>query len=102
MNGISSRQNPIGQSATSMNGRRRPSGVWKESLQGPTIGEIVEREDALGAEDHPDQAAGVREPVQQRRQVGRGRGDRERQPEGTEPELPEQPPPDRGHGGEGL
>ena len=24
-----------------MNGRRRPSGVWNESLHGPTIGEIV-------------------------------------------------------------
>jgi hypothetical protein len=41
MNGISRRQNPIGPSATSMNGRRRPSGVWKESLQGPTTGETV-------------------------------------------------------------
>ena len=41
MNGISSRQNPIGKSPTSMNGLRRPSGVWNESLHGPTIGEIV-------------------------------------------------------------
>jgi len=41
MNGISSRQNPIGKSATSMKGRLRPSGVWNESLQGPTMGEIV-------------------------------------------------------------
>ena len=41
MNGISSRQNPIGKSATSMNGLRRPSGVWNESLHGPMIGESV-------------------------------------------------------------
>ena len=41
MNGTSSRQNAIGPSATSMNGRRRPSGVWKESLQGPTTGDSV-------------------------------------------------------------
>src|SRR6266581_3376588 len=41
MKGISSRQNAIGPSATSMKGRRRPSGVWKESLHGPTIGESV-------------------------------------------------------------
>src|SRR6266516_2980556 len=39
MNGISSRQKPIGPIATSMNGRRRPIGVWNESLQGPTTGE---------------------------------------------------------------
>ena len=41
MNGISSRQNAIGPSPTSMNGRRRPSGVWNESLQGPTTGDSV-------------------------------------------------------------
>ena len=35
MNAISVRQKHIGPSATSMNGRRRPSGVWKVSLQGP-------------------------------------------------------------------
>ena len=39
MKGISSRQNPIGPSAASMKGRRRPSGVWKPSLQGPITGE---------------------------------------------------------------
>ena len=37
MNAISARQKPIGPRATSMNGRRRPSGVWNVSLQGPTI-----------------------------------------------------------------
>src|SRR5205823_2670187 len=41
MNGTSSRQKAIGPSPTSMNGRRRPSGVWNESLHGPTIGESV-------------------------------------------------------------
>ena len=35
MNAISVRQKHIGPSATSMNGRRRPSGVWKVSLHGP-------------------------------------------------------------------
>src|SRR6188472_2118030 len=39
MNATSSRQNPIGPSAASMNGRRRPSGVWKVSLHGPITGE---------------------------------------------------------------
>ena len=42
MNAISARQNPIGPSATSMNGRRRPSGVWNESLHGPmTSGSVI-------------------------------------------------------------
>ena len=35
MNAIRARQNPIGPIATSMNGRRRPIGVWNVSLQGP-------------------------------------------------------------------
>ena len=35
MNATSARQNPIGPSATSMNGRRRPIGVWNVSLHGP-------------------------------------------------------------------
>ena len=39
MNGISSRQKPSGGSAASMNGRRRPSGVWNVSLHGPITGE---------------------------------------------------------------
>src|SRR4051794_7446352 len=41
MNGISSRQNAIGPTPTSMNGRLRPRGVWNESLHGPTIGDSV-------------------------------------------------------------
>ena len=36
MNAISARQNADRAMATSMNGRRRPSGVWNVSLQGPT------------------------------------------------------------------
>src|SRR5947199_4612887 len=39
MNGSRSRQKPSGPSAASMNGRRRPSGVWKVSLHGPITGE---------------------------------------------------------------
>src|SRR3954462_12325385 len=39
MNGISSRQKPSGPSAASMKGRRRPSGVWNVSLQGPITGD---------------------------------------------------------------
>ena len=35
MKAISARQKPIGPTATSMKGRRRPSGVWNVSLQGP-------------------------------------------------------------------
>ena len=35
MNAIRARQNPIGPTATSMKGLRRPSGVWKASLHGP-------------------------------------------------------------------
>src|SRR5215213_7095397 len=39
MKATSARQNPIGPRATSMNGRRRPSGVWKVSDHGPITGE---------------------------------------------------------------
>ena len=35
MNAIRARQKPIGPRATSMKGRRRPSGVWNVSLHGP-------------------------------------------------------------------
>src|SRR5436190_7654495 len=35
MNAISARQNAIGPSATTMKGRRLPSGVWNVSLHGP-------------------------------------------------------------------
>ena len=49
MNGISSKQKPIGPSAASMKGRRRPIGVWKESLHGPITSGSEQREDALGA-----------------------------------------------------
>ena len=35
MNAIKARQKPIGPTATSMNGRRLPSGVWNVSLHGP-------------------------------------------------------------------
>src|SRR5438034_11358497 len=41
MNATSARQNAIGPSATSMNGRRRPSGVWNVSDQGPITGDSV-------------------------------------------------------------
>jgi hypothetical protein len=42
MNAISARQKPIGPSATSMNGRRRPRGVWNVSLHGPiTSGSVI-------------------------------------------------------------
>ena len=34
-------QKPIGPTANSMNGRLRPSGVWKVSLQGPITGEMT-------------------------------------------------------------
>src|SRR5436190_8451610 len=39
MKATSARQKPIGPSATSMNGRRRPSGVWNVSDHGPTTGD---------------------------------------------------------------
>jgi hypothetical protein len=35
MKAIRARQKQIGPSATIMNGRRRPRGVWNESLHGP-------------------------------------------------------------------
>ena len=35
MNAISAKQKAIGPTAASMNGRRRPSGVWNVSLHGP-------------------------------------------------------------------
>ena len=41
MKAIRARQKPIGPTATSMKGRRRPSGVWNVSLQGPiTSGKV--------------------------------------------------------------
>ena len=60
MNGISSRQKPSGPSAASMNGRRRPSGVWNESLQGPITGDTHRANSALGAEHEADQRAAGR------------------------------------------
>src|SRR4029079_7676937 len=41
MKGIISRQKPSGPSAASMNGRRRPRGVWNESLHGAITGETT-------------------------------------------------------------
>ena len=63
MNGISSRQKPSGPSAASMNGRRRPSGVWNESLHGPITGETHSANTPFGAEHEPDQRARVGELV---------------------------------------
>ena len=53
-----------------------------------------EREDAFGAEHEPDQRAGLGESAEQRREVRRGRGDREGQPERAEAERPEHRAPD--------
>ena len=55
MNAIRARQNPIGPTATSMKGLRRPSGVWKVSLHGPITSGSVEREGAFGGEHERDQ-----------------------------------------------
>ena len=90
MKATSARQNPSGPSATSMNGRRLPIGVWNVSLQGPITSGSVKREQALGAEDDRDQRARVGEPLEQRRQVRRRRRQREREPERAEAEDPRQ------------
>ena len=51
MNGIRiAGRSPSGPSAASMNGLRRPIGVWNESLHGPITSGSAQREEALGAE----------------------------------------------------
>src|SRR5207244_967372 len=52
-------------------------------------------EEALGPDDEADQRAGRRERVQEWRQRHRDGRDREGEPEGAEPERPEQPPLNR-------
>ena len=59
-----------------MNGRRRPSGVWKSSLQGPITSGRVSANEALRGEHQRDQRGRVRELPEQRRQVRRGRRQR--------------------------
>ena len=49
------RRTPSGGTATSMNGRRRPSGVWNESLHGPMIGESVSAKRPSAPSDDADQ-----------------------------------------------
>ena len=95
MNGISSRQKPSGPSAASMNGRRRPSGVWNESLQGPITGDTHSANTPFGAEHEADQRARVGELVEERRQVGRRGRDREREAERAEPQVPDEVRPHR-------
>ena len=90
MNGIRSRQKPSGPSAASMNGRRRPSGVWNESLQGPITGDTHRAKTPSAPSTSADQRALVGELVEERRQVGRGRRDREREAEGAETQVPDE------------
>jgi hypothetical protein len=52
-------------------------------------------EDALGGENERDQRGRVRELAEQRRQIGRHDRQRECEPEGAEPEDPDQAPPER-------
>ena len=53
MNAISARQNPIGPTATSMKGRRRPIGVWNVSLQGPITSGSVSAKSPSAASTAP-------------------------------------------------
>src|SRR5262245_11800032 len=68
MNAISARQKTIGPVATSMNGRRRPSGVWNVSLHGPTTSGRVSANRPSAARTS---AISVVEPVNSRRIGGR-------------------------------
>ena len=55
MNAISVSANAIGGTATAMNGRRRPIGVWNVSLHGPMTSGSVMREDPLRRQHRGDQ-----------------------------------------------
>ena len=60
MKAISASAKTIGPSATSMNGRRRPSGVWNVSLQGPITSGSVSANAPSAARTRP---TSVVEPV---------------------------------------
>ena len=73
-----------------MNGRRRPIGVWNVSLQGPMTSGTVNANRPSAA---ITAAISVWESVnfcEQRREVGRGRRDRESEPERAEAEEPDE------------
>ena len=76
MNAIKARQKPIGPTATSMNGRRLPSGVWNVSLHGPITSGSVNAKTPSAASTAPISEV---EPVycaEHRRQVSGGRRQR--------------------------
>ena len=73
-----------------MNGRRRPSGVWNVSLQGPITTGSVSANRPSAREHERDQRRRVGEVAEERRQVrGRG-GEREGEAEGAEAEDPDE------------
>ena len=53
MNATSASANAIGPSATSMNGRLRPSGVWNVSLHGPITSGSVSAKTPSAASTSP-------------------------------------------------
>ena len=53
MNASRASANAIGPSATSMNGRRRPSGVWNVSLHGPITSGSVRAKTPSAASTRP-------------------------------------------------
>src|SRR5215210_812717 len=86
MNATSARQKPIGPSATSMNGRRLPIGVWKVSDHGPITGESASA-NSPSDPSTSDQRPRVGEAPEQDLDVRRP-PDREREAERPEPERP--------------
>src|SRR5512138_155374 len=68
MNGRSASEKAIGASASSMNGRRRPSGSWVASLSGPTNSGMKKANTPSAASTRP---MSVRESVNSERRGGR-------------------------------
>ena len=87
MNAISARQKPIGPTATSMNGRRRPSGVWNVSLQGPITSGRVSAKTPSAASTAPISEVELGVLAEHRRQVGGGRRQRPGEAERADAEL---------------
>ena len=87
MNAIRARQKPIGPIATSMNGRRRPIGVWNVSLQGPITSGSVRAKIPSAASTAPISEVDSVYCAEHRRQVGGRRRQRPREAERADAQL---------------
>ena len=81
MNASRARRSRAARRATSMNGRRRPSGVWKPSLHGPITSGRVSANTPSAARTSAISVVESGEALEHRRQVGGGRRQRPREPE---------------------